>query len=125
MDFKDDHLILMSQWGLAIIILTETLHPVSVLSYFLWICFPQVPKGWDKLSVSLISVETGKTISKSGKASVRNGHCKWTETWSHSMWITPDDISNKQEQFPLKFIVTMVRHVPIFLSVDVIASISF
>lgn len=67
----------------------------------------EVPKGWDKLSVSLISVETGKTISKSGKASVRNGHCKWTETWSPSMWITPDDISNKQEQFPLKFIVTM------------------
>lgn len=67
----------------------------------------QVPKGWDKLSVSLISVETGKTVSKSGKASVRNGNCKWTETWSHTMWITPDDISNKQEQFPLKFIVTM------------------
>ncbi|XP_059307607.1 uncharacterized protein LOC132059121 [Lycium ferocissimum] len=67
----------------------------------------QVPKGWDKLSVSLISVETGKTVSKSGKASVRNGNCKWTETWSQSMWITPDDISNKQEQFPFKFIVTM------------------
>ncbi|CAN4115056.1 unnamed protein product [Withania somnifera] len=67
----------------------------------------QVPKGWDKLSVSLISMETGKTVSKSGKASVRNGNCKWTETWSQSMWITSDDISNKQEQFPLKFIVTM------------------
>ncbi|XP_049372148.1 uncharacterized protein LOC125837052 [Solanum verrucosum] len=67
----------------------------------------QVPKGWDKLSLSLISVETGKTVSKSGKASVRNGNCKWTETWSQSMWITPDDISNNQEQFPLKFIVTM------------------
>ncbi|CAN4126509.1 unnamed protein product [Withania somnifera] len=67
----------------------------------------QVPKGWDKLFVSLISMQTGKTVSKSGKASVRNGHCKWTETWSQSVWITPDDISNKQEQFPLKFIVTM------------------
>lgn len=67
----------------------------------------QVPKGWDKLSVSLISVETGKTVSKSGKASVRNSNCKWTETWSQSMWITADDISNNQEQFPLKFIVTM------------------
>ncbi|XP_055830411.1 uncharacterized protein LOC129899451 isoform X2 [Solanum dulcamara] len=67
----------------------------------------QVPKGWDKLSISLISVETGKTVGKSGKASVRNGNCKWTETWSHSMWITPDDITNKQEQLPLKFIVTM------------------
>ncbi|PHU00111.1 hypothetical protein BC332_29898 [Capsicum chinense] len=67
----------------------------------------QVPKGWDKLSVSLISMETGKTVSKSGKASVRNGNCKWTETWSQSMWITSDNISNKQEQCPLKFIVTM------------------
>ncbi|XP_009787654.1 putative WEB family protein At1g65010, chloroplastic [Nicotiana sylvestris] len=67
----------------------------------------QVPKGWDKLSISLICVETGKTVSKSGKALVRNGNCKWTETWSQSIWITPDDISNQQEQFPFKFIVTM------------------
>ncbi|MCD7458685.1 hypothetical protein HAX54_038901, partial [Datura stramonium] len=67
----------------------------------------QVPKGWDKLSISLISVETGKTVSKSGKASVRNGNCQWTEIWSQSIWITPDDISNKQGQFPLKFVVTM------------------
>ncbi|XP_016501385.1 uncharacterized protein LOC107819753 isoform X1 [Nicotiana tabacum] len=67
----------------------------------------QVPKGWDKLSISLVSVETGKTVSKSGKASVRNGNCQWTETWSQSIWITPDDISSQQEQFPFKFIVTM------------------
>ncbi|GMP75935.1 hypothetical protein CsSME_00032843 [Camellia sinensis var. sinensis] len=36
-------------------------------------CQCQVPKGWDKLYVSLLSTETGKTVSKSGKASVRNG----------------------------------------------------
>ncbi|CAL5330010.1 unnamed protein product [Camellia sinensis] len=43
-----------------------------------------VPKGWDKLYVSLLSTETGKTVSKSGKASVQNGTCRWTETLSES-----------------------------------------
>ncbi|KAL8516764.1 hypothetical protein ACS0TY_015141 [Phlomoides rotata] len=44
----------------------------------------QVPKGWDRLFVSLISVETGKTIAKLGKALVKNGTCQWTETLSES-----------------------------------------
>ncbi|KDP29215.1 hypothetical protein JCGZ_16604 [Jatropha curcas] len=47
----------------------------------------QVPKGWDKLFVSIISVETGKTIAKSSKASSRTGTCQWTETVSESIWV--------------------------------------
>ncbi|CAL5424244.1 unnamed protein product [Camellia sinensis] len=40
---------------------------------------------------SLLSTETGKTVSKSGKASVRNGTCQWTETLSESVWISQDE----------------------------------
>ncbi|KAJ4848880.1 hypothetical protein Tsubulata_045422 [Turnera subulata] len=45
----------------------------------------QVPKGWDRLIVSIVSAETGKTLTKSGKASVRNGSCRWTETFTESV----------------------------------------
>lgn len=67
----------------------------------------QVPKGWDKLSVSIVSVETGKTVAKSGKASVRNGNCRWTETLSESIWIPGDDATGVTEEYLFKFLVFM------------------
>ena len=70
-------------------------------------CF-QVPKGWDKLYVSLLSSETGKTNSKSGKAPVRNGNCKWTETLSETIWISKDEASKELHQCFFKLVVAMV-----------------
>ncbi|XAR69170.1 hypothetical protein NMG60_11000659 [Bertholletia excelsa] len=67
----------------------------------------QVPKGWDKLFVSVISVDTGKTIAKSGKASVRNGNCQWVETLSESIWISQDESIKALEECLFKFVVTM------------------
>ncbi|GFZ14603.1 hypothetical protein Acr_24g0007930 [Actinidia rufa] len=67
----------------------------------------QVPKGWDKLYVSLLSSETGKTISKSGKATVRNGTCKWTETLSETIWISKDEASKDLQQYFFKLVVVM------------------
>ncbi|XP_031265219.1 myosin-11-like [Pistacia vera] len=67
----------------------------------------QVPKGWDKLVVSIISVETGKTIAKSGKATARNGNCQWIETFSESIWSQPDDASKAVEKCVIKFVVSM------------------
>ncbi|KAK1382571.1 putative EEIG1/EHBP1 N-terminal domain-containing protein [Heracleum sosnowskyi] len=67
----------------------------------------QVPKGWDKLYVSLISAKKGKTISKSGKASVRNGSCRWTETLSDSIWVARDTDSKDLEQCLFKLVVSM------------------
>ncbi|XP_057475215.1 uncharacterized protein LOC130763332 [Actinidia eriantha] len=67
----------------------------------------QVPKGWDKLYVSLRSSETGKTISKSGKATVRNGTCKWTETLSETIWISKDEASKDLQQYFFKLVVVM------------------
>ncbi|KAL0338528.1 UNVERIFIED_CONTAM: hypothetical protein Sangu_1374900 [Sesamum angustifolium] len=66
----------------------------------------QVPKGWDRLVVSIISVETGKTLAKSGKAPVKNGYCQWTETLSESIYIPRDDSSKGYEEFPVKLVVS-------------------
>ncbi|KAF9599029.1 hypothetical protein IFM89_033374 [Coptis chinensis] len=68
----------------------------------------QVPKGWDKLLVSIVSVETGKTVTKSSKALARNGKCVWTESLSESIWISLDDASKKQMEPNLfKLVVSM------------------
>lgn len=67
----------------------------------------QVPKGWDKLYVSLISAKKGKTISKSGKASVRNGSCRWTETLSDSIWVARDNDFKDLDQCLFKLVVSM------------------
>ncbi|KAA8516614.1 hypothetical protein F0562_016880 [Nyssa sinensis] len=67
----------------------------------------QVPKGWDKLFVSIISVETGKTIAKSSKAIVRNGNCQWSESLSESIWLSQDDSSKELEECLFKFVVAM------------------
>ncbi|KAI3470538.1 hypothetical protein Pfo_027201 [Paulownia fortunei] len=65
----------------------------------------QVPKGWDKVSLSLISSESGKTVRKSGKVPVKNGTCQWTETLSQSIWITDVDSSKELEEYLFKFLV--------------------
>ncbi|KAK3226658.1 hypothetical protein Dsin_006520 [Dipteronia sinensis] len=67
----------------------------------------QVPKGWDKLFVSIVNVETGKTIAKSGKSLVRNGTCQWTDTLSESIWVTQEDSSTELEDCLFKFVVSM------------------
>ncbi|KAJ7974979.1 putative Myosin heavy chain-like protein [Quillaja saponaria] len=66
----------------------------------------QVPKGYDKLFVSIISVETGKTISKSGKASVRNGQCQWEDSLLSSIWISQDSFF-ENDDYLLKLVVAM------------------
>ncbi|XVE75469.1 hypothetical protein DITRI_Ditri12bG0096100 [Diplodiscus trichospermus] len=65
----------------------------------------QVPKGWDKLFVSIVSMDTGKTITKSSKASVLNGNCRWTETFSESILIAHGD--KVIDECIFKFVVAM------------------
>lgn len=65
----------------------------------------QVPKGWDRIFVSVVSVETGKTVAKSGKAAVRNGNCQWTETLSESIWVAQDDSSKEPGECLFKFVI--------------------
>ncbi|KAL8051638.1 hypothetical protein ABFX02_06G161200 [Erythranthe guttata] len=70
----------------------------------------QVPKGWDKIFLSLVSYESGKTVRKSQKMPVKNGTCRWTETLSESIWISDHnnkiDSSKDVEEFLLKFLVS-------------------
>ncbi|KAH6829618.1 hypothetical protein C2S53_011397, partial [Perilla frutescens var. hirtella] len=65
----------------------------------------QVPKGWDKIYVSLISSESGKTVRKSGKVAVKNGTCQWTETFAESIWISDIHTSKQMEEYLFKFLV--------------------
>ncbi|KAF6134382.1 hypothetical protein GIB67_005774 [Kingdonia uniflora] len=67
----------------------------------------QVPKEWDKLFVSIISMETGKTIAKSSKASTRNGVCHWKESISESVWVLQEDTSKEIEECMFKIVVAM------------------
>ncbi|KAK2454903.1 early endosome antigen [Trifolium repens] len=67
----------------------------------------QVPKGWDKLFVSVVSVENGKTIAKSSKAAVRNGSCQWSDTFSESLCVSKDNSSKEIDDCLLKLIVSM------------------
>ncbi|XP_020522108.1 golgin subfamily A member 4 isoform X2 [Amborella trichopoda] len=65
----------------------------------------QVPRGWDKLFVSIISVETGKAVAKSNKSVVRNGNCQWTEVLSETIWVSQDDTSRVLEERPFRLVV--------------------
>ncbi|CAA0830347.1 Unknown protein [Striga hermonthica] len=67
----------------------------------------QVPKGWDRLYVTIIHVETGRTVAKLGKAIVRNGGCQWIDTISESISITRDDSSKEYEGCLVKLILSM------------------
>ena len=58
--------------------------------------------------MSVISVDTGKTIAKSSKAPVLNGNCHWAETLSESIWISQDDSIKALEECLFKFVVSMV-----------------
>ncbi|KAG6529468.1 hypothetical protein ZIOFF_011666 [Zingiber officinale] len=64
----------------------------------------QVPKGWDKLFLSIVSVESGKTIAKTGKATVRSGNCQWTE--AESIWVSQDDTSKELEESQIKIVIS-------------------
>ncbi|KAK7268485.1 hypothetical protein RIF29_21184 [Crotalaria pallida] len=66
----------------------------------------QVDKGWNKLYVSVISIQTGKTIAKSGKALVQNGQCHWEDSMFRTIWIS-DNSPEDNEGCLLKFVVTM------------------
>ncbi|PWA78668.1 hypothetical protein CTI12_AA212490 [Artemisia annua] len=67
----------------------------------------QVPKGWDKLSLSLISVETGQIIAKTGRALTQNGSCQWTEDLSEYIWVPHDDSSKGLERCLYKLLISM------------------
>uniref|UniRef100_A0A251V2S4 C2 domain-containing protein n=1 Tax=Helianthus annuus TaxID=4232 RepID=A0A251V2S4_HELAN len=89
----------------------HNLHLHSLLSLFLIQAVRtiqhQVPKGWDKLSLSLISVETGKAIAKTGRSLVQNGNYQWTENLLVYIWVPHDDASTGHGQSLHKLLILM------------------
>lgn len=67
----------------------------------------RVPIGWDKLVVSIISVETGKAVARTNKALVRSGSCQWSEAVSESVHFLQEDASKELEEKLFKFVVSM------------------
>ncbi|KAJ0967146.1 hypothetical protein J5N97_024063 [Dioscorea zingiberensis] len=67
----------------------------------------KVPRGWDKLLVSIVSVETGKTIAKSSKTVVHGGTCQWTDSFSESIWVSQGVTSKELEECLYKIVVSM------------------
>ncbi|RDY10079.1 hypothetical protein CR513_05457, partial [Mucuna pruriens] len=67
----------------------------------------EIEKGWNNLFVSIISIESGETIAKSGKASVQNGECHWEDSMLSTMWISDDSLQDNKEGFLLKLVVAM------------------
>ncbi|XP_019426777.1 PREDICTED: interaptin-like isoform X1 [Lupinus angustifolius] len=67
----------------------------------------QVDKGWDKLFVSVICIETGKIIAKSEKALVQNGQCHWEDSMLSTIWISNDSPQQNNEGCLLKLVVAM------------------
>ncbi|KAE8658979.1 polygalacturonase-like [Hibiscus syriacus] len=50
---------------------------LRVISFLRTIQIPQ--SGWDKLYISFVPADSGKTTAKTTKANVRNGTCKWAD----------------------------------------------
>ncbi|KAI9086350.1 hypothetical protein K1719_031804 [Acacia pycnantha] len=65
----------------------------------------QVPKGWDKLFISVISAENGKILAKSSRVQVRNGGCQWADSISESIWVSKNSSSKEIEDCVLKLVV--------------------
>ncbi|PAN48627.1 hypothetical protein PAHAL_9G396100 [Panicum hallii] len=67
----------------------------------------QVPVVSDRLLISIISVDTGKTIARSSKAAARNGICQWPDSILESIWFSQDEASKEFEDCQCRITVSM------------------
>ncbi|KAG2555385.1 hypothetical protein PVAP13_9KG556900 [Panicum virgatum] len=67
----------------------------------------QVPAVSDRLFLSIVSVDSGKTIAKSSKAASRSGICQWPDTILESIWFSKDEVSKEYEECQYKIIVSV------------------
>lgn len=88
----------------------------SLLILFLSVSAQQVPVVSDRLLLSIISVDTGKTIAKSSKAAARNGTCQWPDSILESIWFSQDEVLKEFEDCQCRIVVSMVWLTFLFLS---------
>ncbi|KAK3148632.1 hypothetical protein QOZ80_3BG0297440 [Eleusine coracana subsp. coracana] len=67
----------------------------------------QVPSVSDRLFLSIISVDNGKTIAKSSKAASRSGICQWPDTILEPIWFSKDEVSKEFEECHYKIVVSV------------------
>ncbi|XP_039785345.1 spindle pole body component 110-like isoform X6 [Panicum virgatum] len=67
----------------------------------------KVPVVSDRLLISIISVDTGKTIARSSKAAARNGICQWPDSILESIWFSQDEASKEFEDCQCRITVSM------------------
>ena len=79
-------------------------------SLSLWLIFfiLQVPAVSDRLFLSIVSVDTGKTIAKSSKAAARSGICQWPDSILEPIWFSRDEVSKEYDECQYKIVVSVV-----------------
>ncbi|XP_017241313.1 uncharacterized protein LOC108214054 [Daucus carota subsp. sativus] len=63
--------------------------------------------GWDKLFISFVPTESGKTSAKTSKANVRNGTCKWGDPIYETTRLIQDTKTKKYDEKLYKLVVSM------------------
>ncbi|KAL5231741.1 hypothetical protein ABZP36_030517 [Zizania latifolia] len=76
---------------------------------FSFSCFRavQVPVVSDRLILSIVAVDTRKTIAKSTKAAARNGICQWPDSVLEPIWFSQDEESEEFQECQYRFVVSM------------------
>ncbi|KAG8083894.1 hypothetical protein GUJ93_ZPchr0010g9288 [Zizania palustris] len=76
---------------------------------FSFSCFRavQVPVVSDRLILSIVAVDTRKTIAKSTKAAARNGICQWPDSVLEPIWFSQDEDSEEFQECQCRFVVSM------------------
>ncbi|XP_051183853.1 uncharacterized protein [Lolium perenne] len=67
----------------------------------------QVPAVSDRLFLSIVSVDTGKTIAKSSKAAARSGICQWPDSILEPIWFSRDEVSKEYDECQYKIVVSV------------------
>ncbi|KAG8377348.1 hypothetical protein BUALT_Bualt08G0023800 [Buddleja alternifolia] len=63
--------------------------------------------GWDKLFITFIPADSGKTSAKTTKANVRNGTCKWADPIYETTRLLQDSKSKQYDEKLYKIVVAM------------------
>lgn len=80
-----------------------------LLSLYFGVCIVQIPSsGWEKLFISFIPTELGKTTAKTTKANVRNGTCKWADPIYETTRLLQDTKTKQYDEKLYKLVVSMV-----------------
>jgi hypothetical protein len=57
--------------------------------------------------LSIVAVDTGKTIAKSTKAAALSGACQWPDSILESIWFSQDQVSEEFQECQCRFVVSM------------------